>query len=148
MKLSVFSKFLTKNWDFSVNTQIAWLFAMTYHLWRHLISVKRCVYKQRTVVPKLWQSVKEQKFKAKKIEGGGCQFDPPPSKLLGLIEHSCFRTNVNRRFKAQFRRRASAVPNLIQLGSTVARQKYDCDSDVVPESYQIQDFTILKPHDS
>ena len=42
--------------------------------------------------------------------------------------------------KSQFRRRASAVPNLIQLGSTVARQKYDCDSDVVPESYQIQDL--------
>ena len=41
---------------------------------------------------------------------------------------------------AQFRRRASAVPNLIQLGSTVARQKYDCDSDVVPESYRIQDL--------
>ena len=42
--------------------------------------------------------------------------------------------------EAQFRRRASAVPNLIQLGSTVARQKYDCDSDVVPESYQIQNL--------
>ena len=41
--------------------------------------------------------------------------------------------------EAQFRRRASAVPNLIQLGSTVVRQKYDCDSDV-PESYQIQDL--------
>ena len=44
---------------------------------------------------------------------------------------------------AQFRRRASAVPNLLQLGSTVARQKNDSDSDVVPESYQIQD--LLKP---
>ena len=44
---------------------------------------------------------------------------------------------------AQFRRRASAVPNLLQLGSTVARQKHDSDSDVVPESYQIQD--LLKP---
>ena len=42
--------------------------------------------------------------------------------------------------EAQFRRRTSAVPNLIQLGSTVARQKYECDSDVVPESYQIQNL--------
>ena len=42
--------------------------------------------------------------------------------------------------KAQFRRRASAVPNLNQIGSTVAGQKYDCDSDVEPESYQIQDL--------
>ena len=28
----------------------------------------------------------------------------------------------------------------MQLGSTVAWQKHDSDSDVVPESYQIQDF--------
>ena len=32
-----------------------------------------------------WQSVKEQKFKAKKIEVGGGPIDPPPSsRLLGL----------------------------------------------------------------
>ena len=37
------------------------------------------------------------------------------------------------RDKAQFRRRASAVPNFkLKLGSTVARQKHDFDSDVVP----------------
>ena len=41
--------------------------------------------------------------------------------------------------KAQFRRRASAVPNLIVIGSTVARQENNFDSDVVPESNQIQD---------
>ena len=33
-----------------------------------------------------------------------------------------------------------------QLGSTVARQKHDSDSDVVPESYQIKDF--LKPRNN
>ena len=42
--------------------------------------------------------------------------------------------------EAQFRRRASAVPNLIAITSTVARQKHDFDSEVVPVSYQIQDF--------
>ena len=34
----------------------------------------------------------------------------------------------------QFRRRASAVPNLIVIGSTVARHKHDFDPDVVPNS--------------
>ena len=33
-----------------------------------------------------------------------------------------------------------------QSGSTVGRQKHDSDSDVVPESYQIQDF--LKPRNN
>ena len=31
-----------------------------------------------------WKSVKEQKFKAKSIERGADQFDPPPPKLLGF----------------------------------------------------------------
>ena len=35
---------------------------------------------------------------------------------------------------SQFRRRASAVPNLIVIGSTVARHKHDFDPDVVPNS--------------
>ena len=38
------------------------------------------------------------------------------------------------RTQAQFRRRASAVPNLIVIGSTVARHKHDSDPDVVPNS--------------
>ena len=33
-----------------------------------------------------------------------------------------------------------------QLGSTVARQKHDSDSDVVPKSYQIKD--LLKPRNN
>ena len=36
--------------------------------------------------------------------------------------------------KAQFRRRASAVPNLIVMGSTEARHKHDSDPGVVPNS--------------
>ena len=36
--------------------------------------------------------------------------------------------------EAQFRRRASALPNLIVIGSTVARCKHDSDPDVVPNS--------------
>ena len=42
--------------------------------------------------------------------------------------------------QAQFRRLASAVPNLIAIGSTVVRQKKGCDSDFVLESCQIQDL--------
>ena len=38
------------------------------------------------------------------------------------------------------RRRASAVLNLIAIGSTVVRHKHDSDSAVVPESCQIQDL--------
>ena len=50
--------------------------------------------------------------------------------------------------KAQFRHHASAVLNSIAItvSWTVARQKHDSDSDVMPESYQIQDF--LKPRNS
>ena len=43
--------------------------------------------------------------------------------------------------KAQFRHLASTVP-----GSTVAWQKHDSDSGIVPELYQIQDF--MMPHSS
>ena len=43
---------------------------------------------------------------------------------------------------SKFRRRASAVPNLIAIRFDCSTQKYDSDSDVVPESYQIQDFLI------
>ena len=42
--------------------------------------------------------------------------------------------------KAQFRRRASAVSNLIAKDSTVVQHKHDSDSDVVPKSCQIQDL--------
>ena len=43
--------------------------------------------------------------------------------------------------KAQFRHLASTVP-----GSTVAWQKHDSDSGIVPELYQIRDF--MMPHSS
>ena len=39
-----------------------------------------------------------------------------------------------------------AVPNLLQLRLTVARQKQNSDSDVVPGSYQIQD--LRKPRNN
>ena len=43
-----------------------------------------CSQTRNSCVKTFGQSVKEQKFKAKKIEGEG-QFDPPPpSRLLGL----------------------------------------------------------------
>ena len=50
--------------------------------------------------------------------------------------------------KAQFRRRASAVPNLIVICSTVARQENNFDSDVVPESNQIQDLLMPRNNSS
>lgn len=42
--------------------------------------------------------------------------------------------------KVQLRRRASAEPNSISISSEKARQKHGSDSEVVPESYQIQEL--------
>ena len=76
-------KFLAKNWDFSVNTQIAWLLRWRHPLWRHLISVKRCVHKQGTVVPKLLTIAQGAKnLKPKKSRG--VNLTPPPSLPQGF----------------------------------------------------------------
>ena len=42
--------------------------------------------------------------------------------------------NSNRLVLGPVRHHASAVPNLIVIGSTVARHKHDSDPDVVPNS--------------
>ena len=61
-------------------------------------------------------------------------------------EKNKYRLNLRQDFQAQLRRRSSAVLNVIAIGLTVAQRKHDSDSDVVPESYQIQD--VLKPRNN
>ena len=65
---------------------------MTYddiidQLWCHLISVKRCVDKQRICVPKLLTSGQAAKIKAQKIEGG--VKDPTPHPLMASRDNLC-----------------------------------------------------------
>ena len=56
-----------------------------HHLWRHLISVKRCVSQTRNSCAKAFDNrSKSKNSKPKKIEGGGSIWPPPPSSLLRL----------------------------------------------------------------
>ena len=66
--------FFAKSWH-----KLRHLLWWRHQLWRHLISVKKCVNEQRTELYKnFWQLLKEQKFNPRSLGGGmGGQIDLP-----------------------------------------------------------------------
>ena len=73
-----------KNWDFAVNTQIAWIFTMTSSIVTLLNWCQKMCSQTRNSCAKPFDNRSRGKnLKPKKSRGWG-QFDSPPQRLLGL----------------------------------------------------------------
>ena len=85
MKLSVFNKFLAKNWDFPVNTQIAWLSTMSSLVTSLNYRQKMCSQTRNSCAKAFDNRPRSKNLKPKKLRGGGGNLTSP-SRLLGLIK--------------------------------------------------------------